>query len=55
VTDGAHVDVGLGACKFFFCHFSILQRTFPVIRFYVCTMLLDRPTREQGGTPSQTA
>jgi hypothetical protein len=26
VTDGAHVDVGLGAFKLFFSHFSILQK-----------------------------
>jgi hypothetical protein len=54
VANRAHVNVGLGTCEFFFSHFSILKRANPVYWFNVCTVLLIRPAREQGGTPSQT-
>ncbi|WP_216595192.1 hypothetical protein, partial [Variovorax paradoxus] len=53
-TDRAHVHVRLGAGEFTFCHFSILERAFPVYWFYVCTRLLVRLARERGGTGSQT-
>jgi hypothetical protein len=54
VANGAHVDVGLGSREFLFSHFQFSKERFPVYRFNVCTVLLVRPAREQGGTPSQT-
>jgi hypothetical protein len=34
--------------------FQFSKELIPVCRFNVCTLLLIRPAREQGGTPSQT-
>jgi hypothetical protein len=41
--------------NFSFPIFQFSKELAPVYRFNVCTVLLDRPAREQGGTPSQTA
>jgi hypothetical protein len=40
--------------NFSFPIFQFSKELIPVYWFNVCTMLLIRPAREQGGTPSQT-
>jgi len=54
VTNGAHVHVRLGPLKFLFCHFSHPKKNKARVGFKVCTPLLNRPARAQGGVTSQT-
>jgi hypothetical protein len=46
---------GLVRANFSFPIFQFSKEQSPVYRFNVCTLLLVRPAREQGGTASQTA
>ena len=45
---------GLVRVNFSLPMFQFSKERIPVVWFYVCTVLLVRPAREQGGTPSQT-
>jgi len=40
--------------NFSFAMSQFSKEQMPMYRFNVCTVLLVRPAREQGGTPSQT-
>src|SRR5665647_1295010 len=54
VANRAHVDVGLGACEFFFSHFQFLKRAMPVDWFNVCSSSRYPSPRAARGAKSQT-